>query len=186
MEKATLFSRDNTLLVVVDVQTKLADTMDRKERVVRNIGKLIRVAKELQLPIVVTEQYPKGLGKTLPELESLLIDAEPIEKVTFSCCMEERFINALAIENRRNILITGMEAHICVMQTALDLLNREYTAGIVQDAVCSYNQNDMDIAMMRMRGSGVLMTTTEMIIYELLRTAGTEEFKKLLPILKDR
>ena len=186
MEKSILFTKENTLLIVVDVQDKLAKTMKARDKVVRNISKLTKTAQQLQIPVIVTEQYPKGLGRTLPELDNILINTEPIEKVSFSCCMEERFMNALAIENRSHILLTGMEAHICVMQTALDLINSNYIAGIVQDAVCSYNQNDMDVALLRLHNSGVLLTTTEMVIYELLRKAGTEDFKALLPVLKER
>ncbi|MFC1729259.1 hydrolase [candidate division KSB1 bacterium] len=182
----SVFTRTNTLLIIIDIQEKLAKTMSGLDCVVKNTIKLIRAARLLQVPIMVTEQYPEGLGRTLPELESLLINAEPIEKLTFSCCLEERFNNALSIESRSHIIIAGMEAHICVLQTALDLRERGYVAGVVQDAVCSYNRNDMDAALNRMRDEGVKILTTEMVLYELLRRAGTDEFKALLPLLKDR
>ena len=186
MKEAGIFTRDNSLLIVVDIQEKLAHRMPDKEKVLKNSGKLIQVTRRLEIPVIVTEQYPKGLGRIVPELESLVMDTEPIDKISFSCCLEDRFINALAIENRNHILITGMEAHICVMQTALDLVNNGYTAGVVQDAVCSFHQNDMDIALERMHAAGVILVTTEMVIYELLRKAGTEDFKALLPMLKER
>jgi len=186
MGNTVMFTRENSLLVIVDIQEKLARTMRDRDRVVRNTAKLIRAARELSVPLMVTEQYPDGLGRTLPELESLLINAEPIDKMTFSCCREDRFTNALSIENRSHIIVCGMEAHICVMQTALDLRHRDYSVGVVQDAVCSFNQRDFEIAVDRMRDEGVRMLSTEMIIYELMHKAGTEEFKALLPVMKNR
>jgi len=186
MNQPVSFSRDNSLLIIVDIQDKLARTMPELERVVRNTGKLLHAARRLQVPVMVTEQYPDGLGRTLPELESLLINTEPISKMTFSCCGDSRFTDALAIENRSSILLAGMETHICVIQTALDLKSRGYTVGVILDAVCSYNRRDMNTAVMRMRDEGVVMLTTEMIIYELMQRAGTDDFKALLPVLKER
>jgi len=186
VNKINRFARENSLLVIVDIQEKLARTMSERDRVLRNCGKLIKTAQALNIPILITEQYPNGLGRTLPELESLLVNAEPIEKVTFSCYLESSFIDALAIENKSHIIVAGMETHICVVQTALDLLQHGYTVGVVQDAVCSFNLRDTEIAITRMRDENVVMLSTEMIIYELLKRSGTSEFKKLLPILKER
>ncbi|MCP4727707.1 MAG: hydrolase [bacterium] len=186
MNEAMVFSKENTLIVIVDIQDKLADLMYGKDRVIRNVSKLIKVSRILNIPVVVTEQYPQGLGKTVPEIKKLLRTAEPIEKVSFSCGGSEDFLMALEALDRPNIVLTGMETHICVLQTALDLINKGYIVGIVQDAVCSYKENDMGIAMTRMQREGVYQLTTEMIIYEFLEKAGTEEFKALLPVLKDR
>ncbi len=186
MNNVTMFTKDNSLLVIVDIQEKLARTMPDLNRVVKNTSKMIKAAKVMDVPIVVTEQYPDGLGKTLPELESLLMNAEPIDKNTFSCCLEDRFKNALSIESRSHILLVGMEAHICVLQTALDLIGLGYSVGVIVDAVCSYKQKDMDVAEARMKHEGALLLTVEMIIYELMRSSASAEFKELLPVLKQR
>ena len=186
MKNTVLFTKENTLLVIVDIQDKLARQMPDKETVLKNTGKLIKVIQKLQIPCIYTEQYPAGLGRTVPELEQYLLDVEPIDKLSFSCCQDDRFMNALSIENRSNILLTGMETHICVMQTGLELLTNEYAVGIVQDAVCSYSNNDDNIALSRLQDSGAVIVTTEMILYELLKKAGTDDFKALLPVLKDR
>lgn len=180
------FSRNNSLLVVVDIQEKLAHTMPDLEKTVRNTEKLIRAFQILGIPIIVTEQYPAGLGRTLPDLESLLINAEPIDKMTFSCWREERFVNALSIENRSHIVLCGMETHICVAQTALDLAVRGHKVGVVEDAVCAYNRRDHQTGISRMVSSGIMQLSTEMIVYELMERAGTDDFKAILPVMKIR
>ncbi len=186
MGEAIQITRNDALFVIVDIQEKLARQMPDQENVIKNTEKLLKAAQRLQIPFIFTEQYPDGLGKTIPELEQFQSNVEPIDKMTFCCCGEERFLNALSIENRNNILIIGMEAHICVMQTGLDLMNRGYMVGVVQDAVCSFKHNDKEIALNHLHDSGALIVTTEMILYELLVKAGTDDFKDLLPILKDR
>lgn len=186
MDEAMVFSKENTTIIVVDIQDKLADLMRDKDQVIRNVSKLMQVSRILNIPVVVTEQYPQGLGKTVPEVRKLMRTAEPIEKISFSCGGSEDFLTALEAMDRPNIILTGMETHICVLQTAIDLVNKGYVVGIVQDAVCSYRDNDMEIAMRRMEREGIFQLTTEMIIYEWLKMAGTEEFKALLPVLKDR
>ncbi len=186
MSQVIRFKREDSIIVVVDVQESLAVTMEDRDLIVNNITKLVKAVKVLDIPVVITEQYPKGLGKTVEEISKLFDDFKPLEKISFSCCGEQKFLDKIKESGKKNVILTGMETHICVLQTALDLLDVGYTVGIVEDAVCSYRIEDMDTAIARLTGEGVVSVTTEMIIYEFLIKAGTAEFKALLPVLEKR
>lgn len=173
-------------LVVVDIQQKLLPPIFEKERLVRNSQLLIRLAKVLKMPTLLTTQYCKGLGQVVPEIASLLPEAKPMDKLEFSCFGSEEFTSALkTLPGRRNtVLLCGMEAHICVMQTALGALQQGYIVHVASDAVSSRVEWNWKIGLLRMRDAGAVISSTEMMLYELLRSSGTSSFKELLPYLK--
>jgi nicotinamidase-related amidase len=173
-------------LVVVDVQEKLLPPIFEKERLVRNSQLLIRLAGILKMPILATTQYEKGLGKTVPEIASLISDVQPIDKMEFSCFGSGRFCSALRSlpGNRNTVLLCGMESHICVMQTALGALNQGYLVHVASDAISSRSEWNWKIGLERMKEAGAVISSTEMMIYELLRASGTAEFKQMLQYIK--
>jgi nicotinamidase-related amidase len=177
---------DHAALVVVDIQEKLLPPIHQKEQLVRNSQLLLRLAGILKIPVVATTQYAKGLGKTVPEIASLLPPDEPIDKLQFGCFASPQFCSALkALPGRRNtVLLCGMETHICVMQTALGALEQGYLVHVASDAVGSRSEWNWKVGLERMRAAGALISSTEMIIYELLGGSGTAEFKQMLQYLK--
>jgi nicotinamidase-related amidase len=177
--------RDSAQLVVVDVQEKLCRAMDAKvlDKLTGNISILIDAAAELGLPTIATEQYVKGLGETVPALKEKLC-APSLEKMTFSCCGGEGFMEALAANGRRQVIVTGMETHVCVLQTALELLSKGYVVHLVCDAVMSRRKDNWDTALKTLSAAGAVLTSTEAVLFQLLRVAGTEEFKKLSKLVR--
>ncbi|HEY1731792.1 MAG TPA: hydrolase [Terriglobales bacterium] len=177
---------DSCALVVVDIQEKLLPPIFNKEALLKNSQLLIRLAKILDLPIVVTTQYSKGLGSTVPEIASLLEDVPAFDKLEFSCFGSEQFRSRLKAlpGNRNTVLLCGMEAHICVMQTALGALNQGYLVHVASDAVGSRAEWNWKIGLERVKSAGAVISSTEMMMYELLRCSGTPQFKELLKHLK--
>jgi isochorismate hydrolase len=177
--------RKDCLLVIVDFQEKLAKAMKKEvlDKVLKNIIRLNELCKLLQIPVLVTEQYPKGLGGTLEELKNRL-NQSPIEKICFSCAGEEKFIDKLKELNRKAVILTGMETHVCVWQTALDLVFRDYRVFVPNDAVCSRRKEDWKTGLQLVRDAGGLITCTETLIFQILKKAGTDEFKKMLEFVK--
>jgi nicotinamidase-related amidase len=173
-----------SVLIIVDVQERLASVMERREQVEAAIGVLIRTARLHDIPIIVTQQYTKGLGPTVDVLSSKLEGVDPLEKIYFSCCGEESFTRALDALGRRKVIITGMEAHICVLQTALDLIDAGYTVHLPWDAVCSRNDGNRDAAMRFLERAGAVITSTETAAFQILEKAGTKEFKEISSLLK--
>ena len=171
--------RDDAVLLVVDIQERLAVAMGERERVVANAGHLIAAARLLGVPVVVTEQYPKGLGPTVPELRAALDPAAPIEKITFDCCDEPAFGPALEQTGRSTVIVCGMEAHICVLQTVLGLLATGMAVHVAADAVCSRNPENARTALELLRDAGAVITCTETVLFQLLGRAGTPEFKAI-------
>jgi nicotinamidase-related amidase len=173
-------------LVVVDIQEKLLPPIFNKEALVKNSQLLIRLAKILDLPIMVTTQYSKGLGATVPEIASLLEGVTAFDKLEFSCFGSDQFRSRLKAlpGNRNTVLLGGMEAHICVMQTALGALNEGYLVHVASDAVGSRAEWNWKIGLDRMISAGAVISSTEMMMYELLRCSGTPQFKELLQYLK--
>ena len=172
-------------LVVIDIQEKLLPPIFERERVVKNSQLLIRAAGILGLPTIATTQYAKGLGETVADVKALL-SSEPVDKQMFSCFGSDVFYSALKrLPGRRStILLCGMESHICVAQTALAALREGYLVHVASDAVSSRTEWNWKVGLERMRTAGAVISSTEMIIYELLRSSGTEEFKKMLTYLK--
>lgn len=173
-------------LIVVDIQQKLLPPIWQKEQLVKNSQLLIRLAGILKIPAIVTTQYAKGLGSTVPEVTSLLPDNPPIDKLMFSCFGSDVFCSMLKRlpGPRTNVLLCGMETHICVMQTALAALREGYVVHVASDAVSSRAEWNWRIGLDRMRAAGAVISSTEMMIYELLRSSGSPAFKELLPYLK--
>ncbi len=173
-------------LIVVDIQEKLLPPIFQKEQLVRNSQLLIRAAGVLKIPTVITTQYAKGLGRTVPEIASLLPETEAIDKDRFSCFGSEAFCTLLKRlpGNRNTLLLCGMESHICVAQTALAALREGYIVHVASDAVSSRTEWNWKIGLERMRDSGAVISSTEMMIYELMRSSSSPAFKEMLPHLK--
>ena len=177
---------ESCALVVVDIQQKLLPPIFQKEQLLRNTQLLIRAAGILKIPAIVSTQYEKGLGGTVPEIASLLPEVEPVDKNLFSCFGSDVFCTLLKrLPGHRNtLLLCGMESHICVMQTALAALREGYLVHIASDAVGSRTEWNWKIGLDRMRAAGAVISSTEMMIYELMRSSASPAFKELLPHLK--
>lgn len=179
--------RGRTALVVIDVQERLFPAMDadHREEVMRNIKVLIAAARRLNLGTLVTEQYPKGLGHTLQEIKDALpAGAQPVEKVAFSCLGADAFRSRLVATGARQLLLAGIEAHVCVLMSALDLLAEGYAVHIVADAVTSRTQANWRLAMAQLRQAGAVVTTTETVLFQLLRKADTDDFRELARLIR--
>jgi nicotinamidase-related amidase len=178
-------NRHNAQLVVVDVQEKLCRAMDPQvlEKLTGNISILLETAAELGLPATATEQYVKGLGETLPALKEKLTTPR-LEKMTFSCCGGEGFLETLAASGRRQVILTGMETHVCVLQTALELLANGYIVHVVCDAVMSRRKENWKTALKTLTAAGAVLTSTESVVFQLLRAAGSDEFKKISKLVR--
>ena len=172
-------------LIVIDVQEKLLPPIWEKERLVRNVQLLIRLAGILNIPALVTTQYAKGLGNTVPDIASLLGGSSPVDKQTFSCFGSDAFCSLLKrLPGRRTtVLLCGMETHICVMQTALGALREGYLVHVASDAVSSRTELNWRIGLDRMRAAGAILSSAEMMSYELLRSSGVPAFRELLPFI---
>ncbi|MRS12942.1 MAG: isochorismatase family protein [Actinobacteria bacterium] len=176
--------RDDAVLVLVDMQCSLADAMGRREPVVGASALLARCAAVLGIPVIVTRQYPRGLGETVPEVLEAVDSHKPVDKVSFSCLAEPSFRERLEGLGRRQVVLAGMETHICVTQTALALSAEGYAVFVAADATCSRRESDYAVALDRLRRAGVTVTTAESVIYEALGSAGTPEFKAVLELVK--
>ena len=174
----------NAALVVVDVQERLMAAMARRAETVTAVEKLFRAARILQLPALVTLQYVKGLGPLCAELAEATAGLPVLEKLTFSCCGSEEFVTAVKGLRRPRIILCGVEAHVCVQQTAIDLMDAGYFVSVTADAVCSRRDLDRDVAIARLRDCGAVITTVETAVFELLREAGTPQFKQVLPLFR--
>jgi nicotinamidase-related amidase len=173
-------------LIVVDIQEKLLPPIFQREQLVRNAQLLIRLAGILKMPTLLTTQYSKGLGNTVPEVASLLPGTLPIEKLAFSCFGSDAFCSALKRlpGNRNTVVLCGMESHICVAQTALAALREGYLVHVASDAVSSRTEWNWKVGLERMRAAGAVISSTEMVIYETLDSSGTSAFKDMLKYLK--
>ena len=179
-----MFNVDEAVLVVVDVQEKLTNVMHEKENLHQEFVKLIKGVKVLEVPIILTEQNPKGLGLTISEIKTLLPDLEPIYKMSFSCLGEEEFPKRLKDLGRRQIILTGIETHVCVYQTAMDLIDAGYDVQVVADCVSSRTPANKEIALDKMKRAGAEVTSTEIILFELLKTADSPKFREIASIIK--
>ena len=175
---------EDTVLVLVDIQGKLATLMHEKEQFFANTAKLIEGAKVLDIPIIWNEQLPEKLGRTVPEISEHLEGLAPLEKNTFSCCGNSQFTAKLKSIKREQILLAGMETHVCVYQTVLDLLPEGYEISLVTDAVSSRSLQSKEIAIQEMKRLGAKLTTVEMALFEMLRVAEGDKFKKIIQIVK--
>ncbi len=175
---------ENSVLVVIDLQEKLMATMPRRDDTLAAARRLIAVAGILEIPTVMTLQYVKGLGPVCEELREATAHLSPIEKTAFSCCGADGFQDRLAELDRSRVILCGVETHVCVLQTAMDLLAAGRSVYVCADAVCSRRDSDAAVALERLRDGGAVITTVESAVFEVLRDARSEHFKACLPLLK--
>ena len=175
---------NNTCLFVIDIQGKLAQLMHKKEAVYRNIQILIQGAQLLKMPILWTEQVPEKLGPTIPEIADLLPGQSPLTKSSFSCYGDSVTVSKLKQLNRKQVIVTGIETHICVFQTVADLLEDGYEVHLIGDAVSSRSPKNRRIAINRMESLGAIISSTEMALFELLRTAEADAFRSISKLIK--
>jgi nicotinamidase-related amidase len=179
-----MISRTNVVLVIIDIQGNLAQAMFDKENLFTNTVKLIKGFKTLNLPMIVTEQIPQKLGPTLPQIAAELGEFNPIAKESFSCWNDNNFKEKLEGLNRRHVVLMGIETHVCVYQTALDLITNGYHVHLVADAVSSRTPENRQIGIDAMKSAGAHITSTEMVLFELLRTAADPKAKEFFKIVK--
>lgn len=179
-----ILKRENTALLIIDVQERILGVMRNHEDLIDNILKLIKGAKILGVPIYYTEQYPKGLGSTVPVLKKELDSSEAIQKMSFSCSGAGELFKELAANNLSQVIVCGIESHVCVQQTALDLIANGFQVDLPADAVSSRKELDYNMALERMRKHGAEVTTTEVVLFELLEVCGTPEFKLISKLVK--
>lgn len=182
MEKYIL-NKEEAVLMIIDIQERLIPVMKDREHVIKNTSNLISIANRLNIPLIVTEQYPKGLGNTVNEINSNLKGNPIIEKISFTGFTEE-VRDALIKTERNKIIITGMETHVCVFQTVRDLLSHGYHVFLVADAVCSRTRENYLNGLSLMSEMGAVVTNTETVFFDLMKKAGTPEFKTLSKLIK--
>ncbi|MFQ6617006.1 MAG: hydrolase [Fidelibacterota bacterium] len=173
-----------TILMVIDVQEKIFSTLYEQTETEKNIVRLIQGAAVLNIPVVWTEQYPRGLGSTLPSIREVLPGQTPLEKRSFSCLGDPTVREKIESYGRKEVLICGIEAHVCVYQTSVDLIDRGYGVHIVTDAVMSRKRENYDVAMANLSTLGARLTSVEMILFELLKEAKGKRFKAIAEIIK--
>ncbi|HMK60505.1 MAG TPA: hydrolase [Dissulfurispiraceae bacterium] len=183
MDKFFLLA-DDCIFVIIDVQDRLAAVMQARDQVVGNCLHLIELAKLYNIPVIVTEQYPKGLGRTVEPIRNASPSLELIEKLSFSCCSQPDFMRSMHKLARNTIILAGMETHVCVLQTCLDLLKQKYNVHLVSDAVCSRTKDNRETGIGLMHDAGAVVTCTETVLFQILKVAGSEEFKSISKRIK--
>jgi nicotinamidase-related amidase len=176
--------QEESLLLVIDLQEAMAKAIEQWRETVRRTNQLIGAADILNIPVIVTEHYRKGLGATLTEVALEVGKATIFQKEYFSACLEDDFLKTVRGFNRRKVIVAGMETHVCVLQTALDLIRAGYQVHLVKNAVASRLEEDRQAAVDLLREAGAVITTTEIVIFQWARRSNTELFRKLLPIVK--
>lgn len=176
-----LITRDDSILAVIDVQEKLMPVIARRERVIDNVVRLLKFSRIIGLPVIMTEQ--EKLGATLSGIKEVIPDVRPIRKLVFDCFSSDEFAGEVDRRGRNTLLLTGVETHICVAQTALHALPR-FRVHVVSDATSSRTPDNWNVGLERMRQAGAVITSTEMLIFELLQEANTDEFRATLPLVK--
>jgi len=179
-----MLDAERSVLLVVDVQEKLFRVAFKREKLVDNLQRLIKGIQVLEVPVLLTEQYPQGLGPTIKEITLLLTNIKPIPKTSFSCCGDRAFLKELEKLDRRQVLISGIESHVCVYQTAADLICSGYEVHVVSDAISSRTEENREIGLKMMGRLGVNLTSTEAVLFELLKVAGGDKFKAISQIVR--
>ena len=179
-----MVTTDDTALVLIDVQEKLARAMHDKEALIENLKRMVKGALLLGLPVLWAEQNPDGLGPTIRDIADLLPDRRPVSKFSFSCCGNETFMQEIRAVNRQNMLAVGIEAHVCVYQTVADLVNLKYEVQVVADAVGSRTPENRRIGLEKCKAAGTGVTSTETVLFELLKDASREHFKEIIQLVK--
>lgn len=172
------------MAVVIDLQEKLFPQMHGKESLLKNCSILIQGLKAMYIPTLVTQQYTKGLGDTIEDIKLSLGDFEYTEKMAFSCCGEHDFLTKIKTQRKENVILLGIESHVCVMQTALDLIDLGFNPIIIEDCTSSRKVNDKQIALERLKQEGAMISTYESILFELCQTASSPEFKTISKLVK--
>ncbi len=178
-----LLDKNKTALLVIDIQTRIINVMRKPNKLVENVLKLIKGSKILNIPIYFTEQYPKGLGSTVDEIK-VELNSEAIQKLSFSCLGAGDLFNRLKNDNIKQVIVCGIESHVCVQQTVLDLLANDFQVNLPVNAVSSRNKVDYETAINRMEKIGAEITTVESVLFELLGISGTDEFKSISNLIK--
>ena len=176
--------KEDSALVLIDIQERLLPHMYEYEILEKNCNTLISGMQILNIPMLVTELYSKGIGRTIESVRNALGDFELIEKMSFSCCGESSFLHSLEKLSKKNVILCGIESHVCVLQTALDLYERGFQPVLIADCVSSRKLNDKTHAIERMRQTGLIISTYESILFELCQVAGTEQFKAISKLVK--
>ncbi len=179
-----MLKQDDVILLVIDVQGNLARQMYGRVELFAILQKMIKGSQVLGIPIIQIEQNPKGLGPTIPEIAELISQAPKICKQSFSCYGDKKFVETLKGFRKKQVLITGIEAHVCIYQTAMDLLAAEYEVQVVSDAVSSRKLANKSLALQKMRDAGVKLTSLEMALFELLKTTEKENFRQIIDIVR--
>jgi nicotinamidase-related amidase len=177
-------TREDSLLMIIDIQQAMLKVIDSWVKVAGKVKQLIQSANALEVPILLTEQYKKGLGETISELVQEIESPQIFQKEYFSACLEEDFIPTVQSFNRKKIIVVGMETHVCVLQTCLDLIKAGFQVHLVADAVASRVNENRDIAIDLLRQAGAVITSTEIIIFQWDCRANTDDFRNILPIVK--
>lgn len=175
---------ESSILLVIDVQEGMLKVMNRGKECIHRVNQLLRAARLLDIPVVATEQYPRGLGGTVDEVKRELDGAVFFHKEHFSACLEDGFLEKIRGYGRPMVVIAGMETHVCVLQTALDLMKSGFRVHVAKNAVASRYEEDRETALDLMRDAGAVVSTVEIVIFQWARRANTEKFRKLLPIVK--
>lgn len=175
-----LINASQSLLLIIDIQEKLATEILGQKDIVDNVSRLMKMAEKLDVETITTEQYPKGLGATLGSLNA----QNKYEKITFSCVKDETILNAIKKHESSQIIVVGMETHVCVLQSVLDLIDLGYDVFVVADGVGSRKEDNKQLGLERMKQAGATIVSTEMVMFEWLERAGTKLFKECLPLIK--
>lgn len=179
-----MLNRNNSLLHIIDVQERLFNVMHNKDFIRDNMVRLIKGIQVLDIPIIWMEQYPKGLGSTIPEIKELFPNTQALEKSCFSSCNQEEFVSSINNSGKQKIIVMGVEAHVCVYQTVMDLMAKGFQVEVVADAVSSRTEKNYEFALRIMESEGAKLTTVEMVLFELLKESGTDEFKQISRLVK--
>lgn len=176
--------KEQSFGLIIDIQEKLYPHIHKCDILSRNTVNLIRGLKILNIPVILTQQYTKGLGETIPAIKEAIGDFDPIEKISFSCCDEPVFMDTIKQIKKKYVIIAGIESHVCVLQTTLDLIGLSYITVVIEDCVSSRKSRDKKTAIERMRQEGAIISTYESVLFELCRFAGTSQFKEISKIVK--
>jgi len=176
--------KEETIAIVIDVQEKLLPHIHDNERILNNSVILLEGLKVLDVPLLVSEQYRKGLGPTVEEIQHSFPSFQPMEKMTFSCCDDQDIMSILKEKGRKNVILLGIETHVCVLQTVLDLIENGFQPVVIEDCTSSRKPSDKEIAIKRMRQEGAIVSSYESILFELARVSGTETFKSISRLVK--
>lgn len=183
-DKLGILSRDNSVLLIIDVQEKFRPVIFRWNELIRNINKLVKALQILKIPVLLTEQYTKGLGKTCNEVRKNLLFYRPIGKKEFNCFNNKVFLKQLRSLKKKDLIICGIESHVCIINTLLGAISKGFNVHLVVDAISSRKESDLKIAIERAKQSGAFLTTTEMVIFQLMGSSKIEGFKKISKLIK--